>query len=229
MRTRRGWTRWAVILLGMTAGCGSTRLVDTWMDPGARGASLSRIAVIYMSTNDTTRRIAEDAAVAALAKKIEGAQIGSSYHVIDQRAMADQESMRLRLEKAGFDGALIMRPAGVSHRLVSEPGAYYPTFSPYAYYPTFSGYWRWAYPIVYDTGYLREETIVRLDTRLYSLKDDKLLWAGVSKTSDPSSLNKLVYDVARKVAKALAKDDLVASVGSHPGGGMVVSRGQPAY
>jgi len=205
-RITRGW-RWAAILLGI-AGCGSTKLVDTWMDPGARGAALSRIAVIYMSSNDTDRRVAEDAAARALAAKLEGAQVAHSYDMLDARVMADLESMQRKLALAGFDGALIMRPAGVSQRLVSEPADFYPTFT---------GYWRWAYPMVYGPGYLRQQTIVRLDTRLYGLKDDKLLWAGLSDTTDPSSINRLIHEVAIKVAKALEKNSIVAGLSGRGG------------
>jgi hypothetical protein len=194
-------------MLMVAGGCGSTQLVDTWMQPGARGADLSRIAVIYMSPSDTSRRVAEDAAVGALAKKLKGAQIASSYHVLAAGEMSNKDTIQRKLAGAGFDGALIMRPAGVSHRVVSDPGAFYPTFT---------GYWGWAYPLAYEPGYLRTETIVRLDTRLYSMKEDRLLWAGVSSTTDPSSINRLVQDVARTVAKALAKNDLVAGVGTMP-------------
>jgi len=175
------------------------------MQPGAQGAELSRIAIIYMSPSDTSRRVAEDAAVSALAKKLKGAQVASSYRILSANEMSNKDVIGRKLESAGFDGALIMRPAGVSHRVVSDPGAFYPTFT---------GYWGWAYPMAYEPGYLRTETIVRLDTRLYSLKEDRLLWAGVSNTTDPSSINRLVQDVARSVAKALAKNDLVAGLGS---------------
>jgi hypothetical protein len=210
-RISRNWL-WAAIVLGTAAGCGSTRLVDTWMEPNARGASLSRIAVIYMSSNDTTRRIAEDAAAGVLADKLKGALVTPSYQLVQGPDMANQEAIRQQLQKAGFDGTLVMRPAGVSHRVVAEP----------AFYPTFTGYWGYAYPMAYGPGYLREETTVRLDTRLYSLKDDKLLWAAVSNTADPGSTNNLIHDVAKKVAKALAKNDLVAGLVS-PGPGAIAS------
>jgi hypothetical protein len=201
---------WA-ILLALAAGCGSTRLVDTWTDPGAHGTALSRIAVIYMTMDDTNRRVAEDAAVRALAAKLEGAQAAVSYTLLVARTKSEWESLRQKLDLAGFDGALIMRPAGVSHRLVSEPGTFFPSFS---------GYWQWAYPMVYQPSYLREETTVRLDTRLYALKEDKLLWAGLSDTSDPSSINHLVHEVAIKVAKALEKSDLVAGLGGGAAGSL---------
>jgi hypothetical protein len=197
----QAWKRWATMLLCVAAGCGQTRLVDTWVAPTARGAHLSRIAVIFMSADDARRRIAEDAAARAMTEKLEGAQVAPSYDLVQSVEMSNEESMRRKLATAGFDGALVIRPAGVSRRVVGEPPAYAPTFT---------GYWRTAYPAIYSPGYLREETIVRLDTRLYSVRDDKLLWVGVSKTTDPRSIDRLIHDVARTVAKALAKNDVAA-------------------
>jgi hypothetical protein len=52
--------------------------------------------------------------------------------------------------------------------------------------------------------------VVAVETLIYSLKDDKLLWAGTSRTTNPDTLSDLVTEVADAVAKQAAKQGLIA-------------------
>jgi hypothetical protein len=51
--------------------------------------------------------------------------------------------------------------------------------------------------------------IVQVETKIYSLADEKLIWAGVSETSDPSGLRQLVDDVAEAATRDLKKQGLI--------------------
>ena len=77
---------------------------------------------------------------------------------------------------AGFDGAIVMRVTNVSEQ-VTYNGAYWG--DSYG----FAGYWNnaWAYP--YNPGYVTTTQIVTVETNIYSLKDDKLVFAALSQTS----------------------------------------------
>jgi hypothetical protein len=85
----------------------------------------------------------------------------------------------------------VMRVAGVSHEITAAPMA------------TFDSYYNWVsyQPMV--------DTIVRVTSNLYSLRGNRLLWSGTSKTFDPGSAQKVVDDVSRAVGKELKKDRLV--------------------
>jgi hypothetical protein len=51
---------------------------------------------------------------------------------------------------------------------------------------------------------------VTIETLIYSLNKDQLLWAGTSRTSNPEGLQALVYEVADAVASQLVKQGLIA-------------------
>jgi hypothetical protein len=177
----------------MAAGCASTTMKSTWTDPSAKGASLSKIAVVCLAKDPGLRRMAEDSAAAQLA----GAQAVPSYQVIGDADLKNQEAVKQALVSQGFQGVLVMRLAGVTEQV--DPAAY----------GTFGGYYGWAAGGMYAPGYLQTDTIVHVVSNLYSLQDDKLIWSGVSDTFDPSSAKDVMQGVSKAVAKSIEKDRLV--------------------
>lgn len=198
MRTRLqiGSSTIACAALGLTlalAGCASTDMTSTWTDPSAKGASLSKVAVIAFARDPGLRRMAEDSA----AQQLVGAQAVPSYQVLGDTDLKDREAVKAKLSEQGFQGVLLMRMAGVTERV--DP----------AMYGSFDGYYGWAAGAVYDPAYLQTETVVHVVSHLYSLPNDKLIWSGVSQTFNPASAHEFMTSVSKAVAKSIQKDRLV--------------------
>jgi hypothetical protein len=77
----------------------------------------------------------------------------------------------------------------------------------YGYY----GYYGMGYDVVHEPGYTRTTTIVRLETHLYDVRTEKLLWGAHSDTFDPSSTDDIIQSVSKTISKRLAKDGLLPS------------------
>jgi len=187
------------------AGCTpSTRLGATWRDPNA--APLHKKTVVaFVAKDELTRRTVED----KMAMEIPNST--QSYKVVTGAAGADSAKIREHLTKLGFEGAVIMRVTDVQKELTYVPGSYW-YGSPYAFGP----YWgsAWGYP--YDPGYVQVDQIVYVETNVYSLKNDKLLWAGRTQTTNPKSATKMADKVIARVVKALHDDGIIASCGDQP-------------
>jgi hypothetical protein len=177
----------SVVLVWAAASCASTEMESTWRDPGSPTAMLDRVAVICLSRNEGMRRMAEDEVV----KQIGTPRVVQSYRVLSGIDLRDRQSVKASLQRQGFDGVLVMRLAGVTDEISQVPVG------------SFDRYYGWAayQPVV--------NTVVRVSTNLYSLPMDRLLWAGNSKTFDPSSPQKTVHEVSRAVSKELKKDRLI--------------------
>jgi hypothetical protein len=63
--------------------------------------------------------------------------------------------------------------------------------------------------MAYDPGYLRTDRVVLVETLVYSLAQDKLLWAGKSKTTNPENLQKFISELADAAAKEMRKAGFV--------------------
>ena len=194
----------AAAVLGIVA-CSSTTFDSTWRAPDARPLQLSgkKAVAIFVNKNMTLRRTAED----ALARQISehGAQGVTAYSIFGDEDIRDQAKVRAKLESMGFAGLVVMRVAGKETQVNYTPGTYYST----PYYRTWGGYWGYGWGAVYDPGYLSVEKVVKIETLVYSLEQDKLVWAGVSRTVDPTQVDSFVTEVAKACADQMEKDGLI--------------------
>jgi hypothetical protein len=62
---------------------------------------------------------------------------------------------------------------------------------------------------VTDIGYVHTERVYHMETQVYSMKDDKLVWYGITKTTNPKNAKQLVEEVAKEVAKDLRKQGFI--------------------
>jgi hypothetical protein len=182
-------------LAAAAASCASTEMSSTWTEPSAKGAELSKVAVVCLAKDPGLRRMAENSAAANLT----GAQAVPSYQVLGDTDLRNRDAVKQQLISQGFQGVLVMRLAGVDERVTAVGGPY----------GTLDGYYDWAGGMVYSPGYLQTDTVVHVISNLYSLQDQKLIWSGVSETFDPASAQSFMNDVSKAVAKSLQKDRLV--------------------
>ncbi len=77
------------------------------------------------------------------------------------------------------------------------------------YYGSFYGYWGNGWAATANPGYLQTDTVVSVETVLYSIPEDKLLWGGVSQTTDPEKLDTFVKEIVDAAAKEMKKEGLL--------------------
>ncbi len=195
IRGRLSATLAGLALLAATASCATTDMTSTWTDPSAKGAALSKVAVICLTKDAGLRHIAEDAA----ASHLTGAQAVPSYRILGEADLRDREAVKSKLAAAGVNGVLVMRLTGVSEQVSPMAGPY----------GTFDGYYDFAGGAAFAPGYLETDTIVHMVSNLYDLNQNKLIWSGTSQTFDPGSAKQFMNDVSKAVAKSLQKDRLI--------------------
>jgi hypothetical protein len=190
----------AIATAAMASACHSTHLVASWKEPGATPLHFRKAIGVFVTKDEALRRTLED--------KIadEFPNTTPSYRVLKSADMADTAGIEKRLRKQGFDGAIVMRVVTVDQRITYTPGTYWYG----APYYGFNSYWgtAWGYP--YDPGYVYANQIVTIETQIYSLTNDKLIWAGRSETTDPRTAGRLAHSVVGRVVRALKKDGLLA-------------------
>jgi hypothetical protein len=199
-RFSKGW--WLAAATLTLAGCSSTSFVSTWKVPvdGPIEFDNKRVAAIVVSADETTRRVGEDTLAREISKR--GAQGIPSYTLVSGQPPKEEEAAKKILRDADIEGAVMMRVISSDQQLSYSPGtAWYGA----PYYGSFWGYWGYGWPMVYDPGYLRTDTVVMVETLVYSVTDDKLLWAGRSKSTNPSDVRKFVRELAGKAAKEMKK------------------------
>jgi hypothetical protein len=189
------------------AACATTTFNSTWKAPDAKPLNFEgkKVAALVMSKDDSVRLGAED----ALAREItaQGAVGVAAYTIIPKEAGRDQAKAHELLDKAGVVGVVSMRVVG-KEKEISGSGPSYWGAPGYGHFYG-AGYYGYGWGGVYDPGYLRTDTIVSVETLIYSLEQDKLIWAGRSQTTSPSDVNSFIKELCGKAAEELKKEGLV--------------------
>ena len=204
---RAGFATLAIAALG---GCATSSIEQAWVDPAATPQSfeVERVLAIASAPDGAIRRAAEDALVAALTSGPRGTSgkltAKPSYTLLDAGDLADVKAARPKVEAAGYDAAVLIAFVSSQEQITVTP----PSYS--GYHGGFWGHYGYAYGAMgYDPGYVRQDTILRLQISIYSLRENKLLWSGVSRTLNPDRIDEMIQEIADAVADDLRKRGLI--------------------
>lgn len=193
---RLAWGFWFLVWV-LLSGCASTQLLETWKTPEPGVLRFQKAAVLVFDPSQTWRRIGEDEIV----RRLPEMSVVPGYRIFPDSSPDDFQKISGRLREFGFDGAIVLRTLGVEYRVNRVPGP--PVLSrPYRYY-YFGG------SSFYNPGYYRTDQMVRVETSIYSLAQNRLLWSGVTESFNPSSQAAMVAEIAEAVMQNLRKQGLL--------------------
>jgi len=180
------------------AACGaSTQVVKTWRDPAYAGRQVKRVLVIGLTPKVENQQKFEYAVAERLQRiKIEPF---TGYDVLPKGQMADRETVTRAVEKLAIDIAIVTKLVAVQSEAEYVPGTYSPQPGYYGMYPYYSA----GYAVVYSPGYVKETQAVYLETNAYDAQAQKLVWSGLTRTFDYSSVDSISSSAAEKIVNAL--------------------------
>lgn len=206
----RHWTRAAVtaILSLALAGCATTSFTSSWKAPDAKPLGLRglKVAAVVLSPRESASRGAEFSLAREITKR--GAIGMPGYGLVPKEERGNPEKAKARLEAAGVVAVVVMRPVSKEKEVTYTPGTAGYWGGP-AYRGGFYGYYGRGYGAVGTPGYLSTNTIVTIETLVYDLRTDQLVWAGMSETTNPEKLDEFVVELAGAAAKELEKQGLI--------------------
>ena len=186
--------------------CATTTFTSTWKAPNETPLATAgrKIAAVFISGDESSRRVAEDTLVQRINAR--GAVGIAAYTLIPSAELRDMERVKARLSEAGIDGIVLMRVIEEKQKVsyTNESPAFVP------YYLRFSSYWDYGWREMYEPVRVATDTVVSVETLVYSLRRDKLMWAGTSRTVNPAQLPTFVESLADAATKEMQKQGLLA-------------------
>ncbi len=196
----------ALVVMGL--GCGSsTYFVSTWTDPSLAGPinlTGKRVAAFLVSDEESTRRTVETILAGEITTR--GAQGVPGFTLMSAKEALDREWVKEQLRAEDIQGAVVVRVIGQETETRYVPGT--TTYAPDRY-SSFYGYWEPSWTVVHEPGYLETDLIVSVETLVYSVTKDKLLWSGVSETINPSHAQSLIIELASVAADEMKRSGLL--------------------
>ena len=187
-------------LLGLGA-CATTTFTSTWRAPDGQTINPKgkTIAAVFVSGDERTRHIAEDALANDLIAR--GAHGVPGYALVPNEIRPDAEDTLARLKNAGANEVVIMRVVATDKRPAYKviPGS----ASNGSDTPGTGNTAAVGYEPQFDT-------LVSVETLVYSLDRNEPLWSSTSRTTNPQDIAHLVKEVADATTTEMVKQGLLA-------------------
>jgi hypothetical protein len=185
----------AAILL--VSGCTSTRVINAWYDDLYQGPALERFLVIGLSNSPNRRRYFETAFTNHLQSA--GLLAEPSFRLIpDDNITEERDVIEAALAQTSADAILTTRLVDVSREQSYVPPSF--DYAPIGFYD----YYYPTHRMLFRPGYVVTNTIVILETNVYSALTKDLLWTGNTRSFNPSSADRMVEELSRIVIEQLA-------------------------
>ncbi len=206
------------VLVGLCA-CKTTTATNfsqSYRNPGFEDTVFRRVLVIGVTGDEESRQAFENALASAIAR--EGGTAAPSYTVLPASEQISEDQLHAVLEREGIDGVVLTRLLSVDKdsqytppKKYNKPRTrYYPAGWGYGFgYGGFYGFYGTTFAAVHEPGYFDTSTTLRVETSLYSVATNDLVWTGQSETIDPDSLDEARTSITKAVATKLKQEQLI--------------------
>jgi hypothetical protein len=179
----------------------ATKLENSWADPSLTPGNVKqfkKVLVVAKLKDESTRRIAEDKIAAQVKAPV--AVPSYSYLTGDD---TDEAQLTAKLKNDGFDGVILMQLKEVEKSTSYTPGT--------VYAGGWYGGYRGGYGGIYGSpGYYSEDKTYFVESTIFSLTDNKLLWSGVTSSLNPTKLEKTIDEVISTVKLELQNKGFIS-------------------
>jgi hypothetical protein len=191
----------AAVLLMACGGTGAA-LKQTHIDEAFRQKPVSDILVIGVTHREDNRRLFEDRFVSAL--KAAGVDaVGSAEAIaIPPDMKLKKDAILQAVARYGSDAVIITHLVDIEHKDAFSRSAD-AEMGYYGLYGILHSYFS-------DPGYSMNRTAVWLETNLYDVKTESLIWSAESKIWNAESNRQAIDDIVRGVVQELLKSGLAA-------------------
>jgi hypothetical protein len=204
----------AVLLLHSCAS--STKIVASWGQSDTEPKKYNKVAVVAISHDTQTRASVET----VVAEKMNAAGIKAvpTFNtfpfagVIGELGLDHatvQHKIKERINENGMDAVLTITLLDKTKEEHYVEGSSISLAAPVYGYPYY-GYYSYAYSTVYSSGYYTTSTTYFIESMLYDVASEKLIWTAQTTTMDPSSIEKEAANYATLIVHDMLAKKVVA-------------------
>ena len=205
-------TRAALLLLTLACamGCGSSiQLTGQWVDKAAfQPGKYSSVFIAVMSQNLGVKKAFEDNLAAEAASRGLKAVKSSDFFKpnFTTENAGNKEAILARVRELGLETifTVVLKDQKTDTRYV--PGE---TYTPAPYYGGYRGYYSQTYQTVYSPGYYTTDKTYYLESNLYDVATEKLLWSVQSEAINPGKAEEVAQEYTNMLLDALDKNGLL--------------------
>ncbi len=202
-----------LVILLLAACSTSTRITGSWIDPETKqkpSTDRSMFVVSLTRNIEVRTKLENSIAQQAALKNVKVVKSTDYFEPEFYQKLPTKEQLLSRIRRTGASTILTMTLINKDSQQRYVPGG--TVYMPYRYYGRFGGfynYYNFMYPIVFDPGYYVTDKRYFLESNLYDVATEKLIWSAQSETVNPGSIDNFVRDYPKAVVAQMVKDGLL--------------------
>jgi len=183
-----------------TASRSTTVMTDTWKDKTYQGKP-QKILVIMVAKFPDMRNLFEDRFVGELSNR--GNNAFQSNSIIPFEQLRDKELVKSKIKSSEADTVLISRLVDTKTIESYNPGMIYVVPDPYY------DWWGYYAVVFADYGYTGDVRVAYIETNIYDVKTEKLIWSGHSKTERTYGEQELITAFIQRMIKKMSSAGII--------------------
>ena len=181
------------------------KFLAVWKSPEVARLSFAgkKVAALVITDSQSLQMSGEEALTRELTAR--GVTGTPTYRFVPREELKSAEMAKGWFERAKVEGVVALRPVRTQ-----KEREYSAVVWSSGYYPSFWGYYGYGWSNLYAVPVSsRETTTITVETLVYDLTRDQLVWAATSETRDPKNLQDFVKDLVKGAVSEMKKMKLV--------------------
>jgi hypothetical protein len=188
-----------IIALFLVSACATTAKMNVWKDQTYEGP-VKKVLVMGLSQKKGIRLFFENEFVRQLRERGSDAVAGNT--ILPYEQPMDKDFIVTKAKESGADTVLVARSLGREMQRTYDSG---PAYGVPGYYSRWGSY----YGHAYSPGYVVEDEYVYVETNLYDIATEKLIWSAQSATIIIADDYDLIRSFIKTMIDKLSSDKLV--------------------
>lgn len=194
-----------ILSFSLFTGCSSTNVTGSWKNSDFTGQPFTSILVVGLTEDPTSRlfwedRMAEELSAGGMKTVVKSLSASMNDRKVDKDALLDY------VKNNGIEAVLVTRLVDTKQETVYRPAS---TNAGPSYYQNYNNYFNHALTQRSSPGYMVTQTVILLETNLFQVKNQELVWSMSSDTVESNSIQQLMKSVSKKVVATLKSDQLI--------------------
>ncbi|MES2418866.1 MAG: hypothetical protein V4541_11805 [Bacteroidota bacterium] len=213
MKTIRLISALAVILL-LWSCSPATRITGSWVDPSAKGKMVNgkTLFIASLTRNMEVRTKLENAiAEQATSHNLKTIKSTTQFSPDFYQDLPPEKELLAKIRNTGADVILTISLINKESETRYVRGTqHYSPFTSYRWYGGFYSYFNYWRPMLYEPGYYVTDKTYFMETNLYDMESNRLIWSAQSETVNPGSIDNFVSNYPAILIDQLVKDGLLS-------------------
>jgi len=194
-----------LFVIGAAAFVAAHDLTNVWRNPEAGPLAFAgkKVVAVVMTGEQNLEISGEEELVRQLTSR--GVNGVAAYRVIPREELKSAETAKpWVVTRIKADGVVLMRVKSSDKKIEYRPSMWVTSS-----YSTLWSYWGTGWTSVYVAGKEETNRYVSVETLIYNVPKDQLVWAGISDITNPKTIQKAVAEIVTDVVAEMKKNGLI--------------------